>query len=160
MAWVDVAAPSGEDVVKALKWSLCDSALDTLLGIAPMDVDIHSSGFYAATPLFDLPPTAAAAYLGTFLLSLVDSLEFWEKTGLPMDDLQTGPHTLTFLTRRHFWDEVIRKNLPKHRQEVVADVALFLVARRDALALTEEDVEKLLVLAQGGTWDSSAWGPE
>jgi len=81
-AWADVPAPFGEDVEKALEWSLCDIAQDALLGIAPMDVDIHSPGFDAATPLFDLPPATAAAYLGTFLLSILDGLEFQEDEGL------------------------------------------------------------------------------
>jgi len=147
VAWADVTAPSGEYVEKALEWSLCDISQDALLGIAPMDVDIHSPGFDAATPLFDLPSTAAAAYLGTFLLSLIDGLEFQEKVGI-FDDLLTRAHTLACLTNRRFCDEAIRKSLPKHRQEVVADVVLFLVAKRDDLALSEEDVEVLLELAQ------------
>jgi hypothetical protein len=49
-------------------------------GVAPMDVDTHSKGFFAATPLLDLP-SRAAAYLGTYLLALLRSLELQKAIG-------------------------------------------------------------------------------
>ena len=144
MAWAHMAAPSGRDVERVIEWTCTKIGKEALFGIAPMDVDIDSPGFYCAEPLFDLPPSAAAAYLGTFLLSLVDSLE--DQKGV--DHFITRPHTLAFLKDRKSWDKVIRKNLPKNCQEVLADVILFFVAKRDELAQTDEGVEILLELAQ------------
>jgi hypothetical protein len=144
-AWSDMAAPSQEDM-KLMEWGWGESAARAFTGVAPMDVDIKSPGFHAATPLLDLPPRAAAAYLGTYLLSLLQSLEFQESVGL-FDDFVTRAHTLTCLTDRVFWDDVIRQHLPSQCQEAVVEVARFLAARQDALALTREQVETLLELA-------------
>ena len=97
----------------------------------------------------DLPqPRAAAAYLGTYLLSLLQSLEFQKSVGL-FDDFVTRPHTLTCLTDRRFWDEVIWKHLPSQCQEAVIEVARYLAASRDDLALTAVQVDTLLELSAG-----------
>ena len=52
--------------------------MQVFVGIAPVEVDISSPGFLGCTPLLDLPPTAAAPYLGTYLLSLLQGLKFQE----------------------------------------------------------------------------------
>jgi hypothetical protein len=41
-----------------------------------------SAGFLGCTPLLDLPPAAAAAHLGTYLLSLLHGLSLQERAGL------------------------------------------------------------------------------
>ena len=129
-----------------MEWGWGEAAARAFTGVAPVDVDVMSPGFHAATPLLDLPPRAAAAYLGTYLLSLLQSLEFQESVGL-FDDLVTRPHTLTCLTNTRFWNEVIRKHLPPQCQEAVVEVSRFLAASRKALALKRKEVETLLELA-------------
>jgi hypothetical protein len=144
-AWSTVPAPP-EDDMKFMEWGWGEDTALAFTGVAPMDVNIGSAGFFAATPLFDLPPRAAAAYLGTFLLSLLKELEIQERVGI-FDDVVTRAHTLTVLTDREFWDDVIRKHLPPKCQEAVEQVAHHLVASRDAFALDQEQVDTLRELA-------------
>jgi hypothetical protein len=61
-AWASIPAPPAEDL-KYMAWGWGEDAARELTGVAPMDVDMESKGFYAATPLLDLPPRAAAAHL-------------------------------------------------------------------------------------------------
>jgi hypothetical protein len=144
-AWSTVPAPPKDDMkLMDLGWGE-DAAL-AFTGVAPMDVDVESSGFAAATPLFDLPPRAAAAYLGTFLISLLKELKFQEKVGF-FDDVVSRAHTLTCLTNQNFWNNVIRKHLSPECQRAVERVAHHLVASRDAFALDQEQVDTLHQLA-------------
>jgi hypothetical protein len=144
-AWAPIAAPPEEDM-KLMDWGWGEAAARAFTGAAPVDVDIRSPGFHAATPLFDLPPRAAAAYLGTYLLSLLEGLEFQRAVGL-FDDVVTRAHTVTCLSLPSFWDGVIRKHLPPPCQEAVKKVALFLAANRDALPLNQQQVDILTELA-------------
>jgi hypothetical protein len=144
-AWAPIAAPPEEDM-KFMEWGWGENAARAFTGVAPVDVEIRSPGFHAATPLLDLPPRAAAAYLGTYLLSLLNGLEFQESVDL-FDDVVTRAHTLTCLTLPRFWDNVIRKYLPPECQEAVVQVAHFLVSKRDALALDQKQVDTLVALA-------------
>ncbi len=146
-AWTSIAAPPAEDM-KLMAWGWGEEAARAFIGVAPMDVDIQSHGFHAATPLFDLPPRAAAAYLGTYLLSLIQSLQFQEAVGL-FDDIVTRAHIITCMTNLRFWHRVVRGQLPLNCQQVVAHVARFLAARQEALALKPEQVQTLLELADG-----------
>jgi hypothetical protein len=144
-AWSSVAAPPEQDM-QFMEWGWGEEAARAFTGVAPVDVNINSAGFKAATPLFDLPPRAAAPYLGTYLLSLLKWLEFQENAGF-FDDVMTRAHTLTVLTERDFWEDVIRKHLPLEAQKAVEEVAHHLVAKRDAFALDQEKVDTLLDLA-------------
>jgi hypothetical protein len=69
-AWSRIPAPPATDL-RYMAWGCGEDAARAFIGIAPVDVDISSSGMFACTPLFDLPPAAAAAYLGTFPLGLL-----------------------------------------------------------------------------------------
>lgn len=146
-AWAGIAAPPAEDM-KMMEWGWGEAAARAFTGVAPLEVDVRSQGFHAATPLFDLPSRAAAAYLGTYLLSLLQSLQFQEAAGL-FDDIVTRPHTITCLTDADFWQQVVRGQLPPSCQQVVADVARYMAASREALALRPAKVQKLLDLAAG-----------
>lgn len=146
-AWTGIAAPPAEDM-KHMEWGWGQEAARAFVGVAPLEVDIQSTGFCAATPLFDLPPRAAAAYLGTYLLSLLRSLQSQETTGL-FYDIVTRAHIITCMTDSLFWQQVVREQLPPSCQQVVADVARFMVASQEALALESEQVQTLLELAAG-----------
>jgi hypothetical protein len=114
-AWSTVPAPPKDDMIW-MDWDSGQDATLALTGVAPMDVDIRSSGFSVATPLLDLPPRAAAAYLGTFLLSLLQGLEFQRVVGF-FDDVITRAHTMTCLMDQNFWNDVIRKQLSPECQK-------------------------------------------
>ncbi len=144
-AWASIPAPPAEDL-QYMAWGWGEEAARAFVGVAPVDVDIGSHGFHAATPLLDLPPRAAAAYLGTFLLSLLKGLEFQQAFGL-FDDVLSRAHTLTCLTSPAFWKRVIRPLLPLQCREVLAEVVSFLASEQEALALTREQVDTMLALA-------------
>lgn len=144
-AWAAIPAPPVEDLTY-MAWGWGEEAARTFVGVAPADVDIRSVGFHAATPLLDLPPRAAAAYLGPYLMSLLRGLEFQHKVGI-FDDVLTRAHTLTCLLSPDFWRRVIRPFLPRPCRDVLARVVAYLAAKKDTLALTQEQVDTLLALA-------------
>jgi sugar/nucleoside kinase (ribokinase family) len=143
-AWASIPAPPAEDL-KYMAWGWGEDAAREFTGVAPMDVDIASKGFYAADPLLDLPARAAAAYLGTYLLALLRSLEFQKSIGIFFDVI-TRAHVITCLTIPHFWDDV-RPFLPPKCREVLVQVTLFVASEHEALALTPEQVETMRTLA-------------
>lgn len=145
-AWAEVPAPPAEDL-QYMAWGWGEEAARAFTGVAPADVDIGSAGFYAATPLLDLPPRAGAAYLGPFLLSLLRGLEFQHAFGI-FDDVLSRAHTITALTLPSFWERAIRPHLPPRVHQVLAQVVDYLVSEREALALTDEQVETMLTLRQ------------
>ena len=137
-AWDAVPAPPAEDL-ELMEWGWGEAAAREFTGVRPMDVDIESRGFYAATPLLDLPPRASAAYLGTYLLSLLKGLQLQQVSGV-FDDVLTRAHTLTCLTLPRFWQRVIPLLSPEcHR--VLVDVVGYLTTVKTELALTDEQVE-------------------
>lgn len=144
-AWAAVPAPPPEDL-KFMAWGWGEEAARAFTGVAPMDVDTHTAGFAAATPLYDLPPRAGAAYLGTFVLSLLQSLEVQREVGL-FGDVVTRAHTLTCLCLPSFWESAIRPFLPSRCRVVLAQVVTFLASERQALALTQEQVDTMVALA-------------
>jgi len=141
-AWASIPAPPAEDM-QYMEWGWGQEAARAFVGVAPVDVDIGSRGFHAATPLLDLPPRAAAAYLGTFLMSLLEGIEFQQAMGL-FDDIVSRAHTLTCLTLPDFWERVIRPWLPPQCRAVLAQVVSYLVAEQELLALTQEQVNTML----------------
>jgi sugar/nucleoside kinase (ribokinase family) len=144
-AWASIPAPPAEDL-KYMAWGWGEDAAREFTGIAPMDVDIHSEGFYTATPLLDLPSRAAAAYLGTYLLALLRGLEFQKAVGIFTDVLHRA-HVITCLTFPPFWERVVKPFLPPKCREVLAQVTLFVASEHEAFALTPEDVETMRALA-------------
>lgn len=143
-AWASVPAPPAEDL-KYMDWGWGEEAAEAFTGVAPMDVNISSAGFQAADPLLNLPPRAAAAYLGTYLRSMLWNLEFQKKVGL-FDDIITRAHTLTCLSFPPFWQRIKPFLSPKCR-EVLARVTLHVASEREAFAITPEDIETMQTLA-------------
>jgi hypothetical protein len=139
-AWDAVPAPPAEDLA-LMAWGWGEAAAHEFTGVRPVDVDIESRGFYAATPLLDLPPRAAAAYLGTYLLSLLKGLRLQQASGV-FDDVLTRAHTLTCLTLPSFWERVVPLLSPEAHRALL-DVTGYLPTVRDELALTDEQVERL-----------------
>jgi hypothetical protein len=137
-AWASVPAPPAEDL-KYMAWGWGEDAAREFTGVAPMDVDTHSKGFFAAEPLLDLPPRAAAAYLGTYLLAFLRSIEQQKAIGIYVD---FRAHILTCLTIPHFWED-IKPFLPLRCHEVLAQVATFAASEHETLALTPEDVDTM-----------------
>lgn len=144
-AWASIPAPPAEDL-KYMAWGWGEEAAQAFSGIAPVDVDISSHGFHAATPLLDLPPRAAAAYLGTFVMSLLKGIEFQQAVGI-FDDVLSRAHTLTVLSLPDFWERVIRPWLPSACHDVLAQVVFFLASEKEFLALSQDQVDTMLALA-------------
>lgn len=59
----------------------------------------------------------------------------------------TRAHTLTCLEFPPFWERVVRPLLPPQCREVLAQVVMFLISEREALALTQEQVDTMTALA-------------
>jgi hypothetical protein len=55
------------------------------------------------------------------------------------------------MTDSHFWQQVVREQLPQNCQQVVADVARFMASRQEALDLEPEQVQALLEFAAGSS---------
>ena len=144
-AWASIPPPPLEDL-KYMAWGWGEEAYRTFAGVAPMDVDISSVGFYSALPLLDLSPRFGAAYLGTYLLSLLCSLETQRSLGIS-SDIETRAHTLTCLELPWFWERVVQRFLPLRCREVLVQVVDFLVSEPDALALTPQQTEAMVTLA-------------
>jgi hypothetical protein len=119
-----------------------------MTGVAPKDVDTSTSSFLACTPLLDLPSSAAAAYLGTYLLSFLEGMEYQEEHGV-FFDLLTRAHTLNCLSDPNFWVRVIRPHLSSECQAALASVARFIRERRDSLALSPEQADYIVSLSIG-----------
>jgi len=140
-AWAEVPAPPLLDL-RLTGWGLSQEEADAFVDVAPMEVDINSIGFLMAEILFDLPAEAAAAYLGTFLRAVMQSLHDQELVGL-FGDALTRAHLIHCLTDRGFWKEVIAPHLTGRRLEVLLDVVEHMVRERKALGLDDEIVMKL-----------------
>jgi hypothetical protein len=144
-AWASVPAPPADDL-KYMAWGWGEEAWQAFVNVAPMDVDIDSGGFFVAEPLLNLPHRAAAAYLGTYLLSLLVGLEGQMKCGL-FHDIFTRAHTITCLVVSHFADDVRPFLTPRCREVLVQVIAYLVSEGREALALTQEDVDRMMVSA-------------
>ena len=144
-SWASVPVPPSEDL-KYLAWGWVRKPR------APSSASPRSTSIstLAASPRalrsLDLPPRAAAAYLGSFLMSLLKGLEFQQATGI-FDDVLSRAHTLTCLTLPEFLRERPDPAVPSPQcRDVLAQVVTFLVAEREALALTQEQVDVMVAL--------------
>ncbi|MDX2241605.1 MAG: hypothetical protein NW224_13050 [Leptolyngbyaceae cyanobacterium bins.302] len=145
-AWSSIPPPPTENL-EYVAWGSVKEAWQTFIGIAPVDVDISSPSFLGCTPLLDLPPAIAAPYLGTYLLSLLDGLEFQENLGVFYDVL-TRAHTIHCLSEPDFWRQVIRPYLPTECQQTLVTFCSYLASRRELLALSEEQIDWIVALSK------------
>jgi hypothetical protein len=146
IAWAQIPVPPAEDL-KYLAWACGEDAWRAFVNIAPVAVDISAPGFLGCTPLLDLPPAAAAAYLGSYLLSLLEGLKFQEDNGVFYDVL-TRAHVISCLSEPDFWQSVIRPHLPAECQAILVAFASYLASRRELLALPEERVDLIVALSK------------
>jgi hypothetical protein len=65
-AWASTPAPPAADL-RFMAWGCGEAAAAAFVGVPPAQVNVSAPGFQTATPLQDLPPRAATAYLGTFV---------------------------------------------------------------------------------------------
>lgn len=140
-AWSAIEAPATEDM-RHMEWGWGKPTVEAFTGVKPVDVDIDSTGFQAAKPLLKLPARAAAAYLGTYLISLLDGLDLQEKVGFPTD-IATRAHTITVMTAPNFWAEIAGPHLPPDCLKVVGEVVDLMISMRVQLVLTDDQVAQL-----------------
>lgn len=138
-AWSHIPPPPAEDL-KYMTWGWGEEAWRAFVGIAPVEVNISSPGFLACTPLLDLPSAAAAAYLGTYLLSLLDGLKFQEDCGI-FYDILTRAHTIHCLSEPNFWQTVIRPYLPMECRQTLVEFSSYLASHWELLALSQEQID-------------------
>lgn len=146
-AWAVVPAPPQDDL-KLLAWACGTASWRILAGVRPVDVDISSPAFLGCTPLMDLPPRAAAAYLGSYLLSFVDGIAFQENS-VVFYDIVTRSHVLFCLGDTDFWAQVIRPELPDECIAAIADVCRYIADHRAELAVDGPAAQRILDLADG-----------
>lgn len=146
-AWSSIPTPPVDDL-RNLPWKSGENAYRAFAGVAPMDVDITSPAFFGATSLADLPPRAAAAYLGPHLLHLVKEIEEQRTTGYSLEVVARGD-TLAALLDPFFWESVIRPHLPPACHEALADVVAYITSVPELAHLTSEDVKLMRSLAEG-----------
>ena len=143
--WAWIPPPPAEDL-KYLAWLCSEEAWKSLVNIAPMAVDLSAPGFLSCDPLFDLPPAASAAYLGSYLLALLEGMAFQQDIGM-FSDIVTRAHVLHCLSDADFWQNVIRPHLPPECQEVLEAFALYLARHRELLALSAEQSQRIVALS-------------
>jgi hypothetical protein len=142
--WASVPAPPAEDLKDmASRWG--EDAARAFTGVAPMDVDRNSKGYLAAAPLLDLPPRAAAAYLGPFLLSALEELELQAEAGISRN-LTHRAHVITCLKTPHFWESIWPFLSPQCRK-VWVQVTLFLASEHEDLEFDPERAATMRALA-------------
>jgi len=144
-AWSAIPAPPAKDM-QYIEWSCGPDAARALVMVRPADVDIHSAGFLGCTPLLDLPPNAAAAYLGAYLLSLLHGVDLQEQTGI-FHDIVTRAHVLACLALEDFWRTVIRPHLSAECRLTLVRLSYYVAAQRKLLALSDEEADRLIALA-------------
>ena len=112
---------------------------------------VASGEFSAAEPLFDLPASAAGAYLAPFLLALLKELRFQLQFGI-FTEIITRAHTTSALADEQFQADVVRGSLSLGAQIAVAQTAAVMITHSEELAITPDSLarlERLLDLGQG-----------
>ena len=95
----------------------------------------------AATPLLELPANAAA-YLGPYLVSLLQGSQIQETVGLPVD-VKTRSHAIFAEASPGFWTDIASPHLSKACVSVLGKVALFIIEHGDAFLLSEQETREL-----------------
>ncbi|WMJ02459.1 hypothetical protein RBU55_13115 [Pseudomonas chlororaphis subsp. aurantiaca] len=140
-AWAELEAPPVQDMA-IMNWEYGEDAVHTFVGVRPVDVDINSAGFMAATPLLDLPAHAAAAYLGPYLTSLLEGIQIEEAVGFPID-IKTRTHTIFAMASPSFWTDIASPHLSDTCVSVLGKVAHFIIEHGDVFLFSEEEARGL-----------------
>ena len=140
-AWAEVEAPPPRDM-RVMEWEYGEDAVRTFVGVRPDDVDINCVGFMAATPLLELPANAAAAYLGPYLVSLLEGFQIEEADGFTID-VKTRSHTIFALSSPDFWRDIASAHLSDACVVVLGKVTGFILQHEDTFLLSEKEVRGL-----------------
>jgi hypothetical protein len=109
-------------------------------------VDISSPSFLGCTPLLELPPAAAAAYLGTYLMSFLEGLKFQEESVI-FYDVMTRAHLLSCLENEHFWRDTIHPHLSAACRRAVAEFCALVFDRRQMVGLSDNEADRIVELS-------------
>jgi hypothetical protein len=80
-------------------------------------------------------------------MSLLRSLDRQKVIGI-FSDVVTRAHTLTVLGSERFWRQVVRPFLSPRARQVLAEVVSLIASEREALALTGDQAEAMVALAE------------
>lgn len=136
-AWATVAAPPAQDMA-FMDWEYGPEAVQAFVGVRPVDVDLDSVGFLVATPLLDLPARAAAAYLGTYLIALLEGFQMEQALGFPVE-IKPRVHTLYTMASPGFWVDIAAPHLDDACVAVLGKVARFVLTQKETFMLTDEE---------------------
>ena len=145
-AWADVPTPA-PDQIHAIAWASGDAAWHAFAGVHPNDVDTGSVGFLGCTPLWDLPPAAAAAYVAPYLESLLESVSRQAEVGL-FHDVLTRAHVLHCLCTESFWQWTVRPHLSLACRRALYEFVRYLATRHEAVALSLDEILRILGFAE------------
>lgn len=140
-AWSAMEAPPAQDMT-FLDWEYGEDAVRAFVGIQPVDVDIESPGFRIATPLLDLPAQAAAAYLGPYLVALLESFQLEEAWGFPVE-IKTRVHTIFTLAWPNFWTDIAAPNLSDACVSALGKVTRFVIEHSEVFQLSSDETRGL-----------------
>ncbi len=140
-AWDPWPAPPPSDLqILAREWG--GPVWRAFAGIPPMKVDIDSAEFLGCTPLLNLPPQAAAAYLGTYLLSFLDGAAFQHSVGVFHDPV-TRAHVISCLKGERFWRTCLIPWMSPPARTTLLHFVDYLDRYRDDFSLPPEDVSRM-----------------
>ncbi|WP_156339184.1 hypothetical protein [Chondromyces crocatus] len=142
-AWSDFPTPH-PDHLQQIAWAH-PGLLEAFAGVAPIDVKTTSNAFQGCTPLLDLRPEAAAAYLGPFLLSFLQGAQDQRTLGIFVD-LIPRAHLLTCLGLESFWRCTIGPHVAPRAASTLAAFIDYLCRGRRDFAITEANAETMRTL--------------
>jgi hypothetical protein len=140
-AWAEMEAPPAKDMA-FLDWEYGADATRAFVGVRPVDVDIDDAGFLVATPLLDLPAHAAAAYLGPYLVSLIEGFQMEQALGFPVE-VKTRVHTIFTLASPNFWIDIASPHLNDVGVSVLGKVTRFVIDHSEVFQLSSEETRGL-----------------
>lgn len=112
------------------------------VGVKPSDVDIDDEDFRIEMPLNEVPPRAAAAYLGPYLRAFLLDLAFQEKIGFFSEPLLRA-HVTVFLTNPRVWTDTLKDNLPDDCKAALGRAVEYCLKSAELIDLSEEEARSL-----------------
>lgn len=144
--WDSWPVPPPDDLqIVADKWG--EQVWAAFAAVPPMAVDIDSAEFLQCTPLLDLPPRAATAYLGTYLRSFLDGAVLQRDVGL-FHDILTRPHLFDCLESEEFWRTCLVPCMSPPGRAVVLHFVNYLIEHQADFAIPPEDAAEMRRLAE------------
>jgi hypothetical protein len=148
-AWEPIPAPPREDL-QFVDWWCGKDVYEAFAGVPPLEVDLgklHFAEIFGA-----IPPSAAAAYIGTYALLFVQDVgqmrQCSEKllSHLILHHYLIHGHLTVYLRSAPFWERV-GPYLPPKCREVMVKVVALIASEARTFGLKREEVETMIACA-------------